>query len=394
MYNVILVDDEIGELNALTKMTVWSKYNFNICASFTDASEAIEYINQNRVDAVFSDIAMSKMSGTEFLAEIRKHNPTLVFVFISAYSNFEYTHAAVVNNVFDYILKPINPTEFDVLCGRILGHLTNTSQNDEPNLTSMKCQQTLIDYFSNKININELKNIFENNGIDFMPEKSLMFILSVELDDFKQILEHWDYSIDRLYYAVWNILRNNEYFLIPLRLKANKITYLCITSTGESVSNSLEALSYQTNICESILKHKINYTIASDIAKLDDLGKSIEKFIMNTKNIGSYESTMESAIEYIEKNYINDISLSQIAEHLSLSIYHTSHMFKKHIGESFIDYLNSFRITKAKSMLITTSMTMTAIAEQTGFGNKRRFYRTFQNFVGCTPSEYRNKFLM
>ena len=394
MFNMILVDDEPYEINKLTSLLVWNKYNIEIKKSFTNPETALDFLENNKIDIIVSDIAMPQMSGIDFLCAIREKYKNIIFVFITAYTDFEYTHAAVVNNVFDYLLKPINVADIDNLCSRIVDQLTSTSFNDEPNLQLLECQQGLIDFYSGKITSNELVNIFNLHKIHFDIQSGNMFIIQLSIETFDMLISNWGYNIDRLYYAVQNILKNNNIFFIPLHFNYNRIIFLCILNKPMHVNEINNILSQQIKLCETILKHNIHYSITSNVTLFENLTNEIVD-ALNIKPHSSeqgIEPYINSAMAYIEKNYQSDISLQEIADYLSLSTYNTSRMFKKYTGESFINNLNQFRVNKAKNLLINTNTKISEIAAQSGFCNKRTFYRVFKNFTGCSPSEYRNKF--
>lgn len=98
----------------------------------------------------------------------------------------------------------------------------------------------------------------------------------------------------------------------------------------------------------------------------------------------------DRAIEIIQNNYSNsDLSLDFVANSLGISASYLSSQFKKTSGKSFVDYLNSYRIEKAKSMLKMTSMTIENIGFQTGFSSTRNFIRVFKRYENVSPGKYR-----
>ncbi|MGL5693009.1 MAG: helix-turn-helix domain-containing protein, partial [Peptostreptococcaceae bacterium] len=64
-------------------------------------------------------------------------------------------------------------------------------------------------------------------------------------------------------------------------------------------------------------------------------------------------------------------------------------LFQKETGILFSDYINNFRVNKAKLLLSETTLKASDIGEKVGYTNKNYFYRKFKNIVGITPSEYR-----
>ncbi len=97
------------------------------------------------------------------------------------------------------------------------------------------------------------------------------------------------------------------------------------------------------------------------------------------------------AIEYIGKNYMNQIALSDIARETRLSESHLSSLFKAETGINFLQYLNAVRINAAIRLLSSSSMNVSEIARSTGFPNPGYFTKIFRRFMGKTPTEYRNE---
>ncbi len=100
------------------------------------------------------------------------------------------------------------------------------------------------------------------------------------------------------------------------------------------------------------------------------------------------------AIQYIKQNYAQNISLQQVAEHVSLSFGYLSNLFKKELQITFVDYLNRYRIERAKELLIGTSMKSYDIAVQVGFSPEYTYFsKVFKKVTGLNPNEYRRQSL-
>ena len=98
---------------------------------------------------------------------------------------------------------------------------------------------------------------------------------------------------------------------------------------------------------------------------------------------------IEAAKNYINDNLARDFSINDIADHLHVSVYYLSHLFKSVTGTTILEYRNELRFTQAKLMLIQTNMDITYIAEQTGFGSAAYFTSLFSKAEKIPPSEYR-----
>lgn len=104
---------------------------------------------------------------------------------------------------------------------------------------------------------------------------------------------------------------------------------------------------------------------------------------------GGYADTFGRVTEYIERNYMNDITLEKLAGLAGYSTYHFSRMFKKYSGTAFVDHLNRRRVNAAQLLLSEADVSITDIAMRTGFSSITTFNRVFKKINGCTPSEYK-----
>ena len=85
--------------------------------------------------------------------------------------------------------------------------------------------------------------------------------------------------------------------------------------------------------------------------------------------------------------------MSVLAEEFHLSAQYVSQLFKNEIGVNFLAYLKNIRMEKAKSLLLSTALSVAEVAEQCGYGDYRVFTKVFRKNEGVTPSQYRREFL-
>ncbi|HHY83317.1 MAG TPA: response regulator [Clostridiales bacterium] len=102
-----------------------------------------------------------------------------------------------------------------------------------------------------------------------------------------------------------------------------------------------------------------------------------------------------SIIMYIEKNYSRkSIPIQEIADSVHLTPAYICNAFKKETGKTIVQYLNDYRIEKAKELLKSNGIKLADIADQVGFGDVNYFIKVFKKTTNITPSEYRNKLLI
>ncbi len=113
----------------------------------------------------------------------------------------------------------------------------------------------------------------------------------------------------------------------------------------------------------------------------------------NSENVAKIKLIKE-VIRFIQKNYKNNLTSQMMAREINLSKYYFCRLFKSITGKTPIEYLNFYRINQAVSILQKyKNRKILDIAIDVGFNNFSYFIRTFKRFKGCTPTEYRSKYL-
>ncbi|PFM80619.1 AraC family transcriptional regulator [Bacillus sp. AFS077874] len=105
--------------------------------------------------------------------------------------------------------------------------------------------------------------------------------------------------------------------------------------------------------------------------------------------INQMTPVIRKATKYIQENHQTSITLEEIAQYCCVSKYHFSHLFKKEMGTSVIDFLNRIRIEKSMFYLEMTDLSMQEIATRIGFQDSNYFSRIFKKYIKSSPSEYR-----
>lgn len=96
-------------------------------------------------------------------------------------------------------------------------------------------------------------------------------------------------------------------------------------------------------------------------------------------------------ITYLSENFLESLSLDQLAVHFGISKYSISRIFSDKLHTSFCDYINTLRINYAENLLTRTDVDILTISYQCGYDNPRTFNRAFKSVTGCSPREYRKK---
>lgn len=105
-----------------------------------------------------------------------------------------------------------------------------------------------------------------------------------------------------------------------------------------------------------------------------------------------HQTYVEEALAYIQTNYQEDISVLDIANHLSIDRSYLHRIFKKYTQMSTQEYILNFKMDKAATLLATTSLKIGDVARSVGYTNPLLFSKTFKKIKQCTPTEYREQF--
>jgi len=103
----------------------------------------------------------------------------------------------------------------------------------------------------------------------------------------------------------------------------------------------------------------------------------------------SGEDAFNRALDYVNENYMDDVTLDSLATYAGFSRYTLSRMFRQHTGQTFTQYLTKRPLTMAEELLSGTKMPVTQVALQCGFNSIATFNRVFRDVRGCTPTQYR-----
>lgn len=101
------------------------------------------------------------------------------------------------------------------------------------------------------------------------------------------------------------------------------------------------------------------------------------------------EAIREKIKSYIDNNYHLDFSLDNLADYLGLSFKYTSILFKKVMGDNFKNYINMYRIEKAKEILKEKKeIKIKDLAEKLGYNSSNTFIRIFKKYEGISPTQF------
>lgn len=410
---IIVVDDDKIIRMGLIKILNELFENHEIVGDFQNGLLAFEYLKENdgQVDLVITDIKMPIMTGIQFVEKANKelkHPP--IFLVLSGYDEFTYVRDTMKYGAFNYLLKPIKKDELKKVVEEVEIKIEELKKKDKIMTKSIEVIKK--DFFKHLL--------FSNSDINIRTDKSLLENIQLDEGYYYQMVvlpinkEEKEFNNKLLNSYFKEVSNNNKieyiYFLyndnvyIVFYFNGNEISNISdVTNLIDEKSNvfiengiSVFILECTNKIWEvrehsklvRKVKEKMLYNKNSKKYYVDDLNE-LSDILEDDKNLYSATS-IKLAIQFITKNFNNNITLKDVADEVFLSQNYLSELFKKETGEGFYEFLSNYRVKRAKELLVTTNLKIYEVAESVGYNDSITFGRAFKKITGTTPNNFRN----
>jgi transcriptional regulator GlxA family with amidase domain len=102
---------------------------------------------------------------------------------------------------------------------------------------------------------------------------------------------------------------------------------------------------------------------------------------------------VEVARQYLHEHAAEPVTLATLSRVAALSPFYLVRVFKAHVGVPPYRYLTSLRVARARTLLESSSLSVTQVAHRCGFGSASHFSTVFRSHTGLSPTEYRQRSL-
>lgn len=183
MYNVMVVDDEVLEQEAIK--SILEKHFFYTLEIKTASNgiEAVEAAVAFNADIVIMDIEMPGMNGLQALKQIKQNLPKCNAILLTAYGLFDYAQEAIKLNVKDYLLKPAQDEEIIEAINKIIQQL------DEQNCEEKEC--VVVNNDKNGKIMNELDEYLHKNYMNNISLESVAGYMNFNPFYFSKLFKHY-----------------------------------------------------------------------------------------------------------------------------------------------------------------------------------------------------------
>ncbi len=213
MYKAIIVDDEDLVRQGLKKHFDWNAYNIEIVADLPDGQKAFQFVKDNHIDLVLTDVLMPYMDGITLAKNLRELYPDIKIIFISGHDDIIYLKKALKVEAIDYILKSIDLDELKETVSRVV-NIMNMENKSKKNLADMEnLLNQSFPLLQERFFITLIRDDFENP--DIMKER--IAFLNIPLSNEM----HYCVLVIQIQhvYSTFNVLSERERQLLSLQIK-------------------------------------------------------------------------------------------------------------------------------------------------------------------------------
>ena len=370
-YSILIVEDEKYSRDMLVERLEDMPF-IGMVSSVSNGLSAIQYLRENIVDIVFTDIKMPVMSGFELAEYVSKFLPYCQVVFFSGYEEFDYAQKAISYGVTEYLLKPLDLQQVHQTLEKCFGKIEQRRREllNTKNYSYEKLQQQLSNAFRKKSN--DSRELFELSLL-FEKKAFVVYLETERVEKDKQLDFYQNILSDIL--PGWIVLfltqnKKRNYYLLVLREDESELF--------------LNGISGYLN---RVLEGFVSWDIIQQVDSMEQIFQVIQETSKDEMDI-----RIQKACDYIAANYSKQLSREDVAKSVWLSPSYFSYLFRTIKGIGFNEYLTQLRIKKAEELLLEEE-NITSIANAVGYCDPRYFSVAFRKNTGYSPTEYRRMIL-
>ncbi|MGI6225949.1 MAG: response regulator transcription factor [Peptococcales bacterium] len=237
---LIIVDDEKIEREALKYFFAQNNLGVEVVGEAANGIQAVQLNQSLKPDIITMDIRMGIMDGLKATECIKRDNPEVEIIILTAFGLFEYSQQAIKNRVFDYLLKPVEEQELITTIEKVKKHIKAKSEKAGGNQVTK-----LFDYWLNQQK-EEQKNkykIFNDKRISKVVDY-IMDNLNQDLNlEYLSSLVYMNSSyLSRLFKSITGVTISN--FILEARIE--KAKFLLVNDPHKPIRNISEEVGFSS----------------------------------------------------------------------------------------------------------------------------------------------------
>lgn len=279
MYKVIVVDDEIIIRNGLRNFISYSDMGFEVVNTFADGKQAIEYIKENHVDVIITDVKMDIISGVELAKYVYENKPSIKVLILSGYKEFKYAQEAIKYNVEYYLSKPTKLEEIKSAFENIRKILDEETEKEKEIMQAKERYFELIPYLQKQFFLDimlgtlqskqEIEKRAQMINLDYKELlDSLCCVVKITFENFDNYMkDKYSYGKEEFNITLQNLIniQNEGKYNLQLFFDNNKIKALVLSSKYSDISTFQHELNKLFINLEKSAKEMLNLEIKPSI---------------------------------------------------------------------------------------------------------------------------------
>ena len=500
----VIVEDELRIREGIARLLPKLNGDYAVAGEAENGAEGLELIRREQPDVVITDVRMPVMDGLEMLRILHKEGSPVKAIVLSAYSEFEYARTAIHLGVTEYLLKPVNTTEFREAVERVKTELENERSRKSDQIGSIRqvvrnilageleLEDEVVEYLEREFDLKKEMplalfvahfEIWTKEESEELQRK-LRFIVSgqpelsfcimpeqgakevrILLYGYKDghAVKRWmqSYFLQRestgsrtamgwtecesIYrlkenycelerYLDWTIALGDdviisypeitrvqtEFCAYPAEIENEMKMAVCsgrreqIRACADKFHDYFQARVYEPdrikdcyarffwalinfeketgNTCFENLEQRELLESVTGAKTREGLRCITENLLKKAEDRTESEIgnlVVKRAVGMVHEYYRNGITLDEIAQRLGITPEYLGTQFHQELKVNFSTYIKTFRMNKAKELLLGTQLKMYEISERVGYSDPKYFSRVFKAETGQLPAEYR-----
>ena len=240
----LIVDDQSYVADGIYAGVNWEKLGIDKVYVAYSGSQAMQYIKNNQIDLVITDIEMPVISGVELAAWIVDYRPETAVIFLTAHADFSYAQQAVRLGCYDYIVQPVEYRKLELSIARVKAELEKKNSREDLYDDGLKwnsMKKEMQESFWNKVllrkpHMNLIQIEQESQKIDLeLDWQERYCLILVQVLNQKESLSSWSrisHTDELVESVVKEVLAGSLEIIFQVRIDENAVCYL-IQGEGE-----------------------------------------------------------------------------------------------------------------------------------------------------------------
>lgn len=416
MYRVLLADDEPIILSGLKSMLDWERLDCTLCGAARDGQQALELVETLRPDIVVCDIRMPRLTGLELLAACAQRYPELVFIMLTNHQDFHMAQQSLRNRAADYLLK-IDLDEEKLAHSlrlaidecekrRKLCAPSPSRQKDALAETAARHAAALLsldDRYGAEQSIAALEELGAGSRCaaallmldpSAIPDISsftreerqrlFSFHLNLALDVAQKVFLGIGFALlpsepgsGTAVFFLWGLEDTRPIAQFQARLTAafRDISQmkLSVLATGVLSGHGLTEMRLQTELLRR------------------EYALSPRPFLSWSQSMGKTDY-VAAAKHYVDSHILERVLVQDVAAAIGITPNYLSSLFKRQLGQNFMDYVNATKVKYACTLLQDGRHMVYEVSHMLGYDNAYYFTKVFKRYMRMTPTEYQAEF--